>query len=61
MEHQKQNKPTVADDPKARELLRQAFEKTARWQKDFTGIHGRPDRECEREGNQRTRHGQKSS
>ena len=28
---------TVADDPKAREKLRQAFEKTARWQKDFKG------------------------
>lgn len=38
MEHQKQEQPTVADDPKARELLRQAFEKTARWQKDFKGF-----------------------
>src|SRR5688572_5683521 len=38
MEHQKQDQPTVADDPKARELLRQAFEKTARWQKDFSGF-----------------------
>ncbi len=38
MEHQKQNQPTVADDPKAREILRHAFEKTARWQKDFTGF-----------------------
>ncbi len=28
----------VADDPKAREALRQAFEKTARWQKDFKGF-----------------------
>ena len=28
----------VADDPKAREVLRQAFEKTARWQKDFKGF-----------------------
>ena len=27
MEHQKQDQPTVADDPKAREILRQAFEK----------------------------------
>ena len=35
---QKQEEPTVADDPKARELLRQAFEKTARWQKDFKGF-----------------------
>lgn len=38
MEHQKPPQPTVADDPKARELLRQAFEKTARWQKDFKGF-----------------------
>ena len=38
MEHQKQDQPTVADDPKAREMLRQAFENTARWQKDFTGF-----------------------
>jgi len=30
--------PTVADDPNARELLRKAFETTARWQKDFTGF-----------------------
>jgi len=38
-QHQrKQEEPTVADDPKARELLRQAFEKTARWQKDFKGF-----------------------
>lgn len=35
---QKQEEPKVADDPKARELLRQAFEKTARWQKDFKGF-----------------------
>ncbi|MEY4527318.1 MAG: hypothetical protein RL768_1037 [Nitrospirota bacterium] len=28
----------VADDPKAREILRQAFEKTARWPKDFNGF-----------------------
>src|SRR5262245_45446682 len=34
----KHEEPTVADDPKARELLRQAFEKTARWQKDFKGF-----------------------
>lgn len=37
------NKPnsdqsTVADDPKARETLRQAFNNTARWQKDFKGF-----------------------
>ena len=30
--------PTVADDPQARELLRRAFDNTARWQKDFTGF-----------------------
>ena len=29
---------TVADDPQARALLRQAFEKTARWQSDFKGF-----------------------
>lgn len=29
---------TVTDDPRARELLRQAFERTARWQKDFKGF-----------------------
>jgi hypothetical protein len=28
----------VKDDPQARELLRKAFEKTARWQRDFTGF-----------------------
>jgi hypothetical protein len=28
----------VQDDPKARALLRQAFEKTARWQADFKGF-----------------------
>jgi len=28
----------VADDPKARTMLRQAFEKTARWQPDFKGF-----------------------
>ena len=38
-QHQrKQEETTVADDPKAREMLRQAFEKTARWQKDFKGF-----------------------
>ena len=35
---QKQDQPTVADDPKARELLRRAFDNTARWQKDFKGF-----------------------
>lgn len=29
---------TVTDDPRAREILRNAFEKTARWQKDFKGF-----------------------
>ena len=29
---------TVADDPKAREALRRAFENTARWPKDFKGF-----------------------
>ncbi|MBD0315559.1 MAG: DUF3386 family protein [Nitrospiraceae bacterium] len=38
MEHHKTEQPTVADDPKARALLRQAFENTARWQKDFKGF-----------------------
>jgi hypothetical protein len=38
LEHQKSAQPTVADDPKARELLRQAFDNTARWQKDFKGF-----------------------
>jgi len=32
------SQPTVADDPNARDLLRKAFEATARWQKDFTGF-----------------------
>jgi hypothetical protein len=35
---QKPEERTIADDPKAREMLRQAFEKTARWQKDFKGF-----------------------
>lgn len=29
---------TVADDPRARDLLRRAFEATARWPKDFQGF-----------------------
>ena len=38
-QHQrKEGAPTVADDPAAREMLRQAFEKTARWQKEFKGF-----------------------
>jgi len=36
---QPQQEPsTVADDPQARELLRRAFEATARWPKDFPGF-----------------------
>jgi hypothetical protein len=38
MDQHKQNQPTVADDPNARELLRRAFINTARWPKDFTGF-----------------------
>jgi len=38
MEHHTPDQTTVADDPKARALLRQAFEKTARWQSDFNGF-----------------------
>lgn len=38
-QHQrKEEAPAVADDPQARNILRQAFEKTARWQKDFKGF-----------------------
>lgn len=37
MEHTPESS-TVADDPQARDLLRRAFEKTARWPKDFTGF-----------------------
>jgi len=33
-----QTETQVADDPKARTMLRQAFEKTARWQPDFKGF-----------------------
>ncbi|HXX73704.1 MAG TPA: DUF3386 family protein [Nitrospiraceae bacterium] len=38
MEHQHKPETTVADDPHARDLLRRAFEKTARWQPDFKGF-----------------------
>jgi hypothetical protein len=38
MNQHTQQQPTVADDPNARDLLRRAFEATARWQKDFTGF-----------------------
>ena len=37
MEHTPESS-TVADDPQARDLLRKAFERTARWPKDFTGF-----------------------
>jgi hypothetical protein len=33
-----QSKTDVKDDPRARQLLREAFEKTARWQSDFKGF-----------------------
>jgi hypothetical protein len=38
MNMQKPEQPTIADDPRARETLRRAFEQTARWQKDFKGF-----------------------
>jgi len=38
MEHQHKPETTVADEPHARDLLRRAFEKTARWQPDFKGF-----------------------
>jgi hypothetical protein len=38
MDDHRQEQSTVADDPKARELLRRAFEKTARWPTDFRGF-----------------------
>jgi len=37
MEHT-QESSTVTDDPQARDLLRRAFERTARWQQDFKGF-----------------------
>ena len=37
MEHT-QESSTVIDDPQARDLLRRAFDRTARWQKDFKGF-----------------------
>ena len=37
MEHTHESS-TVTDDPQARDLLRRAFEKTSRWQKDFKGF-----------------------
>jgi hypothetical protein len=38
MDDYRREQSTVADDPKARELLRRAFEKTARWPTDFRGF-----------------------
>ena len=38
MDHQHKPETAVADDPQARELLRRAFENTARWQPDFKGF-----------------------
>jgi uncharacterized protein DUF3386 len=38
MNMHKSDQPAVADDPKAREALRRAFDNTARWQKDFRGF-----------------------
>src|SRR2546428_12505042 len=43
MTYNKEACPTDAqDDPEARELLRRAFEKTARWPADFNGISADP-------------------
>lgn len=38
MDKQNSEQSQVADDPKARETLRRAFENTARWQKNFNGF-----------------------
>ena len=38
MDMHKPEPTTAADDPKAREALRRAFDNTARWQKDFKGF-----------------------
>lgn len=38
MDKQNPEQSQVADDPKARETLRRAFENTARWQKNFNGF-----------------------
>jgi hypothetical protein len=38
VEHERKPEATVPDDPHARELLRRAFENTARWQPDFKGF-----------------------
>ena len=38
MDTKQEKSPDVQDDPKARDLLQAAFEKTARWQPDFKGF-----------------------
>ena len=38
MPQHEQPQTTVQDDPQARALLKQAFERTARWQADFKGF-----------------------
>ena len=38
METSAQPQPAVPDDPRARDTLKRAFERTARWQKDFKGF-----------------------
>ncbi|CAI4031865.1 hypothetical protein DNFV4_02286 [Nitrospira tepida] len=38
MPQHEQQQTTVQDDPQARALLKQAFERTARWQADFKGF-----------------------
>ena len=38
MDTQRPEQSQIADDPKAREALRRAFDNTARWQKDFNGF-----------------------
>jgi hypothetical protein len=38
MDCHKPDQATVADQPRAREALRRAFDNTARWQKDFRGF-----------------------
>jgi hypothetical protein len=38
MDAPRQEHSSVADDPRAREALRRAFDNTARWQKDFKGF-----------------------
>lgn len=38
MDTHNEEQPAAIDDPQARETLRKAFEKTARWQQDFKGF-----------------------